>query len=210
MKHIFLLGVGHATPFFIELAEACGYIVDGLYHFNDERTGELDHGYSILGSFADMFKEGVRGRNYCLTMGNMAIKEQVSKRILAEGGLLPTIIHPSASISRFAKISDCGVLIGNRCEIQSDVEIDEGCVLWSSCIVCHNTKMGQYVFCGPASLVGAFTNLGSKAFVGQRSLIISGKVESIGESAIIGAGAVVTKSVDASVVVAGNPAKRLR
>lgn len=210
MKHIFLLGVGHATPFFIELAEACGYVIDGLYHYNDERTGEFEHGYPILGSFADMFKEGIKGKNYCLTMGNMDIKEQVSKQIQKEGGVLPTLIHPSVSMSRFAKISDCGVLIGNRCEIQSDVEIDEGCVLWSSCIVCHNTKMGQYVFCGPASLVGAFTNLGSKAFVGQRSLIISGKVDSIGESAIVGAGAVVTKSVNAGAVVAGNPAKRLR
>ena len=70
--------------------------------------------------------------------------------------------------------------------------------------------MGQYVFCGPGSLVGAFTNLDSQAFVGQHSLIISGKVDSIGESAIIGAGAVVTKSVDSGVVVAGNPAKRIR
>jgi hypothetical protein len=59
-------------------------------------------------------------------------------------------------------------------------------------------------------LIGAFTNLDSKAFVGQHSLIISGKVDSIGESAIIGAGAVVTKSVDSGVVVAGNPAKRIR
>lgn len=210
MKHIFLLGVGHATPIFIELAEACGYIIDGLYHYNNERTGEIDHDYPILGSFEDMFRNGVKGKNFCLTMGNMDIKEQISKQILSEGGLIPTLIHPSALISRFSKVSDCGVLIGNRCEIQSDVIVGEGCVIRSGCIVCHNTKLEQYVFCGPASLVGAFAHLESKVFVGQRSLIISGKVDEVGESAIIGAGAVVTKPVASGSVVVGNPAKRIR
>lgn len=42
-KGIYLLGVGHATPLFIELAAACGYHVAGLYHYNEERTGEKDH-----------------------------------------------------------------------------------------------------------------------------------------------------------------------
>lgn len=43
-KGIYPLGVGHATPLFIEPAEACGYHVVGLYHYNEERTGETDHG----------------------------------------------------------------------------------------------------------------------------------------------------------------------
>lgn len=47
-NNIYLLGVGHATPLFIELAEACGYHVAGLYHYNEERTGETDHGFPIL------------------------------------------------------------------------------------------------------------------------------------------------------------------
>ena len=54
MKEIYALGVGHGTPIFIELAEACGYKVGGLYHYNDARTGESDHGYIILGSFNDL------------------------------------------------------------------------------------------------------------------------------------------------------------
>ena len=48
---IFILGVGHNTPVFINLAYDCGYDVVGLYHYNDERTGEIDHGVKIIGSF---------------------------------------------------------------------------------------------------------------------------------------------------------------
>lgn len=74
MKAIYALGVGRATPIFIELAESCGYRVVGLYHYDDSRTGEMDHGFPILGSFDDLFNSDVGGRNFVLTMGNMKIK----------------------------------------------------------------------------------------------------------------------------------------
>lgn len=85
-KEIYLLGIGHGTPVFIELAEACGYAIGGLFHYNNERTGMVDHGYKILGSFDDLFAKDLRGMNFCLTMGDMAIKKDVSKNIAKRGG----------------------------------------------------------------------------------------------------------------------------
>ena len=54
-REIYVLGVGHNTSVYLELVETCGYTIKGLYHYNDERVGELDHGYPILGSFNDLF-----------------------------------------------------------------------------------------------------------------------------------------------------------
>lgn len=56
MKKIYALGVGHNTPVFIDLALDCGYEIVGLYHYNGDKTGEVDHGYKILGSFDDLLK----------------------------------------------------------------------------------------------------------------------------------------------------------
>lgn len=209
MKEIYLLGVGHATPIFIELAEACGYAVRGLYHYNDKRTGEIDHGYPILGSFEELYRQELSGKMFALTMGNMGIKEQVSRRLLERDAVLPTLVHPAASISRFAQVSACGVLIDRNCEIQPDVIVEDGCVLRSGVVVCHNSTLKPYTFCGPSSLVGAFVEAGPRAFVGQRALLISGKVSTVGADATIGAGAVVTKPVRDDAIVAGNPAKEL-
>lgn len=209
MKEIYLLGVGHATPIFMEMAEDCGYTVKGLYHYNETRTGEIDHGCPILGSFEDIFKQGIKNKSFALTMGDMNIKEQVSKRILIAGGLIPSLIHSSVAISRFAKVSECGVLIGRGCEIQHDVEIGEGCILRSNVIIGHNSTLLPYTFCGPLSLIGAYVSLGPKSFIGQRSLLVSGKVDYVGENAMVGAGAVVVKPVEANTIVVGNPAKIL-
>lgn len=205
-KEIFLLGVGHSTPFFIELAEACGYTVAGLYHYNSDRTGQTDHGFPILGSFDDLYSSNIKGKKFMLTMGDMEIKRDISKQIMHRGGVIPSLIHPNAVISRFAKVSHCGVLICSSCEIHSDAIIEEGCVLWPQVIVGHNTKLHKYVFCGPKAYVGAYIEVFDRAFIGQCSVCISGKIDYIGESAIIGAGSVVTKSIPPHVTVKGNPA----
>ena len=62
-KQLYALGVGHNTPVFVDLAEQCGYNVLGLYHYNDERTGEEDHGLRILGSFDDLFSKNNLARH---------------------------------------------------------------------------------------------------------------------------------------------------
>ena len=81
MKEIYALGVGHNTPVLIELAEACGYKVMGLYHYNDSRTGEYDHGFEILGSFDDLFcKDSLCDMNFLLTMGDSKIRAELSDK----------------------------------------------------------------------------------------------------------------------------------
>ncbi len=49
------------------------------------------------------------------------------------------------------------------------------------------------------------TRIGQNCFIGGRSLILPGVT--IGDSCIVGAGSVVTKSVPSNTIVAGNPAR---
>jgi serine acetyltransferase len=53
----------------------------------------------------------------------------------------------------------------------------------------------------------AHTRIGRNCFIGGRSLILPGVT--IGDSCIVGAGSVVTRSVPANSIVAGNPARIL-
>ena len=207
MKDIYILGVGHATPIFIELAEACGYRVIGLYHYNDSRTGEVDHGFPILGSFNDILNQNIRGRNFVLSMGDMKIKQDVSNQLLQLGGITPTLIHPTAIISRFSTISQNGVLVCSYSEVHSDSSIGHGCVLWPKVTIEHDCKIHEYVFFGPNAYVGAYTEIGDKAFIGQCSILISDKAKHIGENTLIGAGSLVTKPMPANIVAAGSPAR---
>lgn len=194
----------------IDLANACGYEVIGLYHYNNERTGQFDHGYRILGSFDDLFEQDIKDKNFLLTMGDMNIRKSLSGKIISKGGLVPTLVHPSAEISQFALISPLGVIVDSQTVIQADCVIDEGVYICSHSMICHQTHLEAYVFVAPHALIGARLNIRDFVFVGQNATLISTKVKEIGSHTIVGAGAVVTKELPSHVVVVGNPARIIK
>lgn len=209
-KEIYVLGIGGSSPLFVDLAEACGYAVKGFFHYNNSRTGAIDHGFLIMGSFEDLYKMDLQGKNFILSMGDMAIRKQISEKLLSLGANIPTLIHPTAIVSRFADISSVGVLIGAGCIIQNDDIICSHVVIRDQALICHQTTIEEYCFVGPKSLVGAHVTLRTMAFIGQSATLISGKVPEVGENTIVGAGSLVTKSLPSNCVAIGNPAKVIK
>lgn len=99
-------------------------------------------------------------------------------------------IHPSCELSFSAKLDRTfpgGVHVG-----------EYSYLAFESRVLCHDRTRGLRLH----------TRIGKNCFIGGRSLIMPG-VE-IGDGSVVGAGSVVTKSVPAGSVVAGNPARVLR
>lgn len=208
IKEIYALGIGHNTPVFIDLAESCGYKVIGLYHYNDDRTGKIEHGFKILGSFNDLFSQkNLLNMNFLLTMGDNKIRTEVSNKIIALGGNVPTLIHPMAVISRFAKIAPIGVYISPFSYIQADSSIGANTIILSHVNISHTTKIGNSCFIAGGVIIGAYTNIEDYVFVGQGALSISGKVNLIGKNAYIGARSLITKDIPSNTIAVGIPAK---
>ena len=210
-KDLYALGIGHNSPVFIDLALACGYSIAGLYHYNNMRTGEIDHGYEILGSFDDLFAKGnLEGMSFLLTMGDNRIRTELSDKIMAMGGKVPTLIHPTAVISAFATISEVGVYISPYTYVQADSSIGNNTVLLSHVNISHTTHIGNSCFIAGGATIGAYTNMEDYVFIGQGALSISAKAKHIGHHAFIGARSLLTRDVSPCVVMAGSPARILR
>lgn len=210
-KEIYALGVGHNTPVLLDLAIGCGYNIIGLYHYNNERTGEIDHGFEILGSFDDLWQSSsLKGKRFLLTMGDLDIREELSEKILSMGGELPSLIHPSAVISTFAKVSNIGVYIFPFVFVQSDSVVGDNTVILSHVNISHNTTISKNCFIAGSAVVGAYTEVEEHVFIGQGALTISGKSNIIGHHSYVGAGALITKPVEPYTVVAGFPAKVIK
>lgn len=145
-------------------------------------------------------------------------------------------IHPSANVDPSAEIgAGCrvwinvqireGAKIGVGCILSKDVYIDhavtigDGCKLQNSVSVYHGVTIGNEVFVGPNA---CFTNdrvprasnpgwtvtptrIENGASIGANATIVCGVT--IGEYAMVAAGAVVTRDVAPYTLVMGNPAR---
>ena len=209
-KEIYILGVGHSTPLTIELAEACGYSVAGLYHYAPGKTGEKEYGVRILGTHEDLFAESsLSGRMFALSMGDNSIRETLFNRITNKGGTLPTLIHPTCIVSRFSTVGE-GSQLDAYCCIQANSHIATNCMIRPYVLIGHNTDIGSNAFIAAHTSVGAYMTFGNNVFVGLSAVLLSSKVKTVGHHAIIGAGAVVNRDIEDHAVVVGNPAKRIK
>lgn len=209
-KELYILGVGHNTIVYIDLAEACGYKVMGLFHYNDSRLGETIHGFPILDSNTNLFKrESLQGMNFAISVGDNKIRAELSNRIRAQGGNIPTLIHPTAVVSKYATVEK-GVTIHVRAIVQADAIIKKDTVLSYNSSVTHTSLIGESCYLAANAHIGAYVTIHDFVLIGQGVTIVSEKVEYIGSNSVIGAGAVVLKPVEPNSVVVGNPARLLK
>lgn len=209
-KKIYILGVGHNTPVYIDLVEACGYEVLGLYHYNDSRTGEKVHGKLILGSNNDLFSIGsLANMNFAISIGNNKIRSKLANEIRSLEGTIPTLIHPTAVVSKYSKIDE-GVVIHVNAVVQADASIKKDTVLSYNTSVSHNSNIGEACYLAFNSTIGAYVEVQDFVLIGQAAAIVSDKLDYIGHNSIIGAGSVIIKNVEPFSVVVGNPGKVLK
>jgi UDP-2-acetamido-3-amino-2,3-dideoxy-glucuronate N-acetyltransferase len=115
-----------------------------------------------------------------------------------------------------------GTSIGQNCMIGPDVAIGSGCKIQNNVSLYAGVTLDDDVFCGPSCVFTnvvnprahvsrkdefARTHVGRGSTIGANATIVCG--HDIGAYAFIGAGAVVTKTVQAYALLVGNPARRI-
>ena len=84
------------------------------------------------------------------------------------------------------------------------IVLKEGCTVAQEAYLCT----GTHDFSSPSlSLIVKSIHIGKDAFVGARAFVLPGVT--VGDGAIVGACAVVTRDIPPKTVVAGNPARRI-
>lgn len=200
-QRLAILGASGHGKVVADLAEQLGYSVcfyDDVY----PQKANIEH-WPILGTFTDLLKLSCDDVYVFVAIGNNFIREQKLLLLIQRGFILPNLIHPTASVSQYAKISSASVVFANAV-VNAFSVIGMGCIVNSSAVIEHDCMIGDFVHISPKAALAGGVRVGDKSWVGIGSQVK--QLVSIGDKTLIGAGSTVLNDLPSDVVAYGSPA----
>jgi sugar O-acyltransferase (sialic acid O-acetyltransferase NeuD family) len=142
-------------------------------------------------------------------IGAPRARQAVMEKVALAGSRTTTLIHPRVERSRRVDIGEGTVICAGNI-LTTNISIGRHVQLNLDCTVGHDVIMADYVTLAPGVHVSGYVHFGQRVYVGTGAVIINGNAHEpliIGDDAVIGAAACVTKSVAAGLTVVGVPAR---
>jgi len=178
------------------------------FYDDDPAVGPRVAGYSVLGAIDAIGREP-DGLALAVACGAPRITESIVARIGRPPHSYPRLVHPSVQMARPDQLQiGAGTIICAGCVVTVDVTIGAHVVLNLMCTVGHDASIGDYSAFMPACRISGHVTIGRATYWGTGACIIDRK--SVGDRAVIGAGAVVVRDIPADVTAVGVPARVIR
>lgn len=191
------------------LAEDCGHEVVCFIDDDPSKIGRRLNDIDVvtLDVAASQFPQAV----IVAGIGSPGARAAVTGRV-AERGLQPaTLIHPRVERSRRITLGT-GLVICAGNILTTNIVVGDHVHINLDCTIGHDVTLGEFATLAPGVHVSGCVRIGRRAYIGTGAAIINGTLEHplvVGDDAVVGAGACVTRSVDPGVTVVGVPAKPL-
>ena len=185
---LILIGAGgHAHACIDVIEQHGGYQIAGLIGMPDELHD--DHfGNAVIGADANL-SELAKTITYALiTLGQIktpAYRARLYQQVVALGFQLPTIIAPSAYVSRHASIG-AGTIVMHGAFVNAGARVGENCIINTRALIEHDVTVADHCHISTASIINGNATIGSGCFVGSGSIIREGV--SLGQGCLVGMG----------------------
>ena len=170
--------------------------------------GEQVLGRPLLGDPVEVAEQvqqlGITGA--FIAVGVPQARARLAEICRAMGLALPTLIHPTAYLSPEAQIGE-GVFLGAGVQVLPGANVGDLCRVNAGTIVSHHVQVGRCNTIGPNATLAGRSATGAFVLLGAGCTLLP-EVR-VNEGATVGAGAVVTRDVAASLTVVGVPARPL-
>lgn len=142
-----------------------------------------------------------------LGIGGPAAKYRITERLKGVVREWPRLIHPSVITSAYVTYGE-GVVITAGNILTANIQLASFTMLNLACTVGHDCVLGNFVTVAPGVNISGNVRVGDGCDIGTGASIVQG-VE-LGEWSIVGAGAVIAKSLPSNCTAVGVPAKVIK
>jgi sugar O-acyltransferase (sialic acid O-acetyltransferase NeuD family) len=142
-----------------------------------------------------------------IAIGNNSLRADAWRRVQPLDPRLATLLHPSATVSRFARVGK-GTLAMPRVVINAGARIGTNCIVNTGAIVEHDCVVQDYVHLSPAVSIGGGARVEEASHLGMGAIVLPGV--RIGCHSVVGAGCAVLHDLPSGVVAVGVPARIIR
>ncbi len=211
MKDIAIIGAGgfgREVKMLIDQINKIDSTYNFLGYFDDgHEVGKLINGFPVLGCVEDINKIE-KELAIVSAIGLPSLKRKLLEKISNKLIWYPTLIHPNVMKGEDDVTIGEGTIICAGNIITVNINIGNHVIFNLGCTVGHDTIIKDFCSFMPAVNVSGEVVIESEVYVGTGAKIINQL--SVGEKTIVGAGAVVYKSLPANCTAVGIPAKPIK
>ena len=181
-----------------------------LVFIDDATHGGQVNGHKVM-NYDSFLGVEATNRFVAIAIADSSTRQKLAERLLADQVKLWDIIAQNVIIMDDTELGE-GVILSPFVTITANVKIGKCFQANLYSYVAHDCQIGDYVTFAPNVKCNGNVTVEDHAYLATGAIIRQGKPGNpivIGEGAIVGMGAVVTKSVPPGITVIGNPAAPL-
>lgn len=149
MKCLLIIGAGGHGKVVAEVARDIGYEkIDFLDDNNPEAIGRISDIEKLSDQYSDAF----------VAIGNNKLRGELLQKLKECGYVIPTLIHPTAYVSRTATLGS-GTVVEPKAIVNAGSHVGEGSIVSVGSIVDHDVNVGACCHINAGAIVKAGANV---------------------------------------------------
>jgi len=210
-KSVVLIGAGGSGREVLEILKDLNkkrkpWDILGFIDENEKLHGKTINGYPVLGGIDWLKIQNPRPSCIC-TINDCEPRKKVVQKLNRLGVEFVNAIHPSTYIGDSVHLGK-DIIIYAGSLLTANIEVGDHVHINFSCGIGHDAVIGPYSTISGLVNINGNVRLGEGVFVGSGATVIPEM--SIGNWAVIGAGAVVVRDIPGKVVAVGVPARPIK
>ena len=185
---LILLGPGGHAHSCIDVIEQLGvFKIAGLISAEGRPQSEC-MGYRIIGNDSDLPELAKQYEHALITVGQVEsarVRQRIYHQALALGFKFPSIISPTAHVSRYAEVGD-GTIVMHGAIVNAGARVGSNCIVNTNALIEHDATVADHCHISTGAIVNGTVHIGFGSFVGSGSVIKQGIT--LGSCCVVGMG----------------------